>query len=300
MNGWLGRSTLALASLLVAGVGAVAAGLLLAEHKMNRLIQVEDKAILIDPSAARIEQGRYLFSTRGCADCHGSDGGGRTVIDAGGLHVVSPNLTRGAQSATAHYRIEDWVRTLRHGVKPSGRPVLIMPSEDYNRLSDDDVAALIAYLRQLPPVDGRQAQITLPLTVRLMYALGKVKDAAEKIDHSLPPSAPVPAAVTVAHGAYVANTCINCHGQHLSGGRIPGGPPDWPPAANLTPGKGSAMVRYPGADAFIAMLRSGRRPDGSAINPLMPCGSLREMNEVDARALHLYLTTLAPRDAGGR
>ena len=43
------------------------------------------------------------------------------------------------------------MRAIRHGVKPDGRAALVMPSEDYNRLSDDDLGALIAHLRQMPP-----------------------------------------------------------------------------------------------------------------------------------------------------
>jgi mono/diheme cytochrome c family protein len=300
MTAWLNRTTLALAVLVLAGAGIVYGGVLLADRKMARVIKVDVKPVEVRTDAAHIDQGRYLFNTRGCADCHGSNGAGKTVIDSGGILVVSPNISRGTRSAVLQYQVEDWVRTLRHGVKPNGRPVMIMPSEDYNRLTDDDVASIIAYVRQLQPVPGRTARVQLPLTVKLMYAVGRVKDAAQKIDHTLAPSTPVAAAVTVSHGAYVANTCINCHGAGLSGGRIPGGPPEWPPAANLTPGKGSAMVNYPTADVFIAMLRSGRRPDGSAISPLMPFGSLREMNEVDARALHAYLKALAPRDAGQR
>jgi cytochrome c553 len=127
-----------------------------------------------------------------------------------------------------------------------------------------------------------------------------VQDAAEKIDHTLPPAAPVEAAVTVAHGAYVANTCINCHRAGLSGGRIPGAPRDWPAAANLTPGAGSAMVRYRRADDFVAMLRSGRRPDGTPVRAPMPFASLREMSDGDMRALHAYLQALAPREGGQR
>jgi mono/diheme cytochrome c family protein len=300
MTAWLNRTTLSLAALVLAAAGIVYGGLLLAERKMGRVIAVAVKPVEVRTDAAHIDQGRYLFNTRGCADCHGSNGAGKTVIDSGGILVVSPNISRGTRSAVLRYQVEDWVRTLRHGIKPDGRPVMIMPSEDYNRLTDNDVGSIIAYVRQLQPVPGRTARVQLPLTVKLMYAAGRVKDAAQKIDHARPPSSPVEAAVTVSHGAYVANTCINCHGAGLSGGRIPGGPPEWPPAANLTPGKGSAMVNYPTAEVFIAMLRSGRRPDGSAISPLMPFSSLREMNEVDARALHAYLKALAPRDAGQR
>jgi mono/diheme cytochrome c family protein len=106
--------------------------------------------------------------------------------------------------------------------------------------------------------------------------------------------------VTVAHGAYVAQSCIGCHGVNLSGGRIPGAPYDWPAPANLTPGTGSAMRRYPSAELFMAMLRSGQRPDGSTISPVMPFPALREMSEVDVRALYAYLQTLEPRVEGQR
>jgi cytochrome c553 len=94
--------------------------------------------------------------------------------------------------------------------------------------------------------------------------------------------------------------CIGCHGERLSGGKIPGGPPDWPAAANLTPGDGSAMTRYASADQFVAMLRSGKRPDGTAVSPVMPFTSLRELNDNDAKALYAHLKRLAPVAAGKR
>jgi len=272
----------------------------LGERKMRRVIAITPAPLHTTPGGVTLQQGRYLFSTRGCADCHGADGSGREVIRSAGMLIASPNISAGANSATARYRDIDWVRTLRHGVKPDGRPVMIMPSEDYNRLTDDDLASIIAYVRQLPPVPGQRAQIRLPLKVRVMYALGAVKDAAELIDHTLAPPAPVAPAVSSAHGAYVARSCVGCHGEHLSGGRIPGSPPEWPAPANLTPGPGSAMARYPNPEAFMAMLRSGLRPDGSAISSVMPFASLRQMNEVDVRALHAYLSTLPPRAAGRR
>ncbi|HEU4778037.1 MAG TPA: c-type cytochrome [Telluria sp.] len=270
------------------------------ERKMRRVIAITPAPLHTTPAGVTLQQGRYLFSTRGCADCHGANGSGREVIRSAGMLIASPNISRGANSATARYQDIDWIRTLRHGVKPDGRPVMIMPSEDYNRLTDDDLASIIAYVRQLPPVPGQGAQIRLPLKVKVMYALGAVKDAAELIDHTLAPQAPVAPAVSAAHGAYVARSCVGCHGEHLSGGRIPGSPPEWPAPANLTPGPGSAMARYPSAETFMAMLRSGRRPDGSAISSVMPFASLRQMNEVDVRALHAYLATLPPRAAGKR
>ena len=214
--------------------------------------------------------------------------------------VVALNITRGANSATTSYKALDFDRTLRHGVKPSGAPVMIMPSEDVSRLTDDDTAALIAYLQQLPPVVGRDAVVQLSLPVRLLYGFGFIDDAAARIDHTLPAPAPVPADVSVAHGAYLATACMRCHGARLSGGKVPGAPAWWPSSANLTPGKDSAMARYRTAEALMTMFGSARRPDGSVISKVMPFGSLSLWSETDVRALHAYLKTLTPVAAGNR
>ncbi|MES3021342.1 MAG: c-type cytochrome [Pseudomonadota bacterium] len=299
MNIWLKRSAVTIGMLGAVAAATVLLGKHLGERKMQRVMLVSVEPVNVPTGGAEIAQGRYLFNTRGCASCHGANGGGMQVMKDDGLLVVSPNITGGANSATSAYNTSDWVRTLRHGVKPNGNPVMIMPSEDFNRLSDADLGALLAYVQQLPPVDGRKAVIELPLALKLMYAFGTFRDASQKIDHSLPPAMPVAAKASLEHGAYVANNCISCHGARLNGGRIAGSPPSWPDAANLTPGPGGVMARYPTAAAFMAMLRSGKRPDGSAVSQVMPFDSLREMNDTDVAALHLYLASLPPRTPGG-
>lgn len=289
----------------VAGLAAAAAttlGLALhrADSKLERRLELKVAAITLPGDATALERGRYLFASRGCTDCHGAKGGGRVVIDDGqGLFVRGPNISQGA-STVANYQVEDWVRAIRHGVKPSGRPALIMPSEDYNRLSDEDLGALIAYLQTLPATEGGPAEVRLSLPVRALYGLGLVQDAAEKIDHGLAPSPAMPRTVSVANGAYVASMCIGCHGAGLSGGKIPGAPPAWPAAANLTPGEGSAMLVYKDAQQFAAMMRSGRRPDGSEVSKVMPFNALKEIDEVEMQAMYAYLQTLAPRAKGNR
>ncbi|MFT7775572.1 c-type cytochrome [Roseateles sp.] len=293
---WLG---IVIGLAVVVVIAFAATGWLQAERKMSRRVDVSIAPLVLPTEAAALERGRYLFNSRGCAECHGADGGGRKVIDSGGLLVVAPHISAGPGSVTTAYRVEDWARAIRHGLKPDGRPLMIMPSEDYNRLTDADLGALIAHARQLPPVDGQTAVLQLPPPVRVFYGLGLIQDAAAKIDHSLPPPAPVPEGPTAAHGRYVAQMCVGCHGEGYGGGKIPGGPPDWPAAANLTPGRGSAMAGYAGADAFIAMMRSGKRPDGSAI-AVMPFASLSQLNDVDMRGLHAFLLTLPARDAGSR
>jgi mono/diheme cytochrome c family protein len=192
------------------------------------------------------------------------------------------------------------VRTIRHGVKPARQPLFIMPSEDYNRLTDTDLGALVAYVKQLAPVAGSGLVARIPPLVKTLYAAGVIRDAAEKIDHTLPPSTPVAEDGSATQGAYVANGCIGCHGPRLSGGKIPGAPPAWPAAANLTPGEGSAMARYAGVGQFTAMLRTGKRPDGTAVSAVMPFSSLRELNDTEAKALFAHLKQLAPVAAGSR
>jgi mono/diheme cytochrome c family protein len=296
---WIKRGLIAVVVLAVLAAGALFAGVQLADQKMNRRLNVPAYALTLPTDTASLERGKYLFSSRGCAECHGANGAGRVFIDSGGLRAKAPNINTGAGSVTKSYSVGDWERAIRHGIKPDGRPVFIMPSEDYNRLTDADVAALVAYASHLPPTEGGGAEFTLPLPVRVLYGFGAIPDAAARIDHAMAPSKPVPTGVTVEHGAYVANMCIGCHGPGLSGGKIPGGPPDWPAAANLTPGEGSVMGRYADGKTFAAMLKSGQRPDGAKV-PVMPFETLRELSDIDVQALHLFLKSLPARAAGNR
>ena len=292
MKTWIRRGIWTLGGIVVAAAAAAAVMVGLGERKLDRRIEVAVAPVALRSDAAGIERGRYLFMSRGCGECHGANGAGRVMLDKDGMFVRSANITPQPGSAVDGYTPTDWVRTIRHGVKRDRRAVMIMPSEDYNRLVDADVAALIAFASRLSPVPGPAAEVRLPLPVKALYGVGAIHDASEKIDHSLPPAQPVPEGVTDAHGAYVANSCLGCHGPRLLGGKIPGGPPDWPPAARLAPGPGSALDRYPTAEQFAAMLKTGKRPDGSEVSKVMPFESLREMSEVDVRALYLHLKSM--------
>jgi cytochrome c553 len=301
MKAWLKRSLIALGGLVTLGSLGLIAALQLGEQKMQRRIELgslKGAPLLAARSVADIERGRYLYMSRGCAECHGVNGAGKVVMDDGkGLVIRAPNITPSVGSAVASYSDLDWIRTVRHGVKPSGRPVIIMPSEDYARLTDIDLSAMVTYLRQIPAVAGLSAEVRFPVPMKILFGLGLISDAAAKIDHSLPPGTPVPETVSAQHGSYVANACIGCHGRNLAGGKIAGGPPDWPPASNLTPGAGSAMVKYPDAQSLAAMFRSGKRPDGSEVSSVMPFVSLKEFSDTDIQALYLHLKALQPAAA---
>jgi mono/diheme cytochrome c family protein len=283
------------ASLLVVIMLAAAALLANSERKLDRIVSVDVAPLAFTDEAAARERGKYLYLARGCVECHGDNGSGRVFIDhPNGLFARGANLTRGAGSAVLNYNESDWVRTIRHGVKPDGRPAFVMPSEDYNRFTDADVADLVSHVRSLPAFDAPAALIRLPLIARLAHGAGVLKDAAEKIDHLRAPSQPVPVGVSIEHGRYVAQTCLGCHGPQLRGGRIPGAPPDWPAAADLK-GTDGALRRYNSVAAFKTLLRSGVRPDGTPAHSAMPRN--QHVSDTDLEALYAFLRSDAAVDA---
>jgi len=293
MNPWITRSLAGVAGLIGLAAATVLFGAWRADVHAQRQIEQPPYPLALPTGGEAVARGQYLYAARGCADCHGADGAGRVFVDAGDLHLAGPHIAPGPGSVTAAYRPADWERVLRHGIKPDARPVRVMPSQDYARLSDEDLGALVAYVRQLPPVKGGPAEIRLPLIARVMYGLGRLPDAVDLIDHQLPPSPAVPPAVSVAYGAYVAQSCVGCHGTQLQGGRIPGSPPDWPASPALRGVEHTALEAYPTPEALRAMFASGRRADGSAIQ-VMPFEMLRAMDDTDLRALHLYLSQGSP------
>lgn len=106
--------------------------------------------VLIPSDSSSLALGEYIARSHGCMHCHGSDLAGTVVVDAPPFLVSASNLTSGLGGIASTYTDEDWIRTIRHGVKPSGAGVWIMPSEAYYYLNDRELGALVAHLKQLP------------------------------------------------------------------------------------------------------------------------------------------------------
>ena len=289
-----------LAVIVVAAGLAAALVPTLSDRKQHRLIDVPVAAIAFHVDDATLVRGKYLFDTRGCASCHGEDGAGKFVIqdENAGLSIKAPSIAPGGIADT--YADADWARLLRHGVKPTHRPVFVMPSEDYAAFTDADVAAIATYTRSLQPAPAAAAAFEFPLLLQALYVAGVVQDAAEKIDHTQAHAATIQPEVSPAYGAYLSGTCKGCHGAGLAGGRIPGTPPSWPAAANLTPATDSPMHRYRSREQFRNMMHTGKRPDGTAVSPVMPFDSLRHMNDLELDALFEFLKSTPPKPTGTR
>lgn len=286
---------------LVVLVGAGAAGLYAWTNKELR-VTVEDPthAFSAPTDSASIARGEHVTKALAkCADCHGADYGGQVMLDNGPIgRLVAPNITGGAGSAVAEWTDSDWERAIRHGVAKDGRRLVIMPSHEYQLLSDEDVGVIIAYMRTVAPVSRELPPIRLGPVARGLYAAGKMPwFPALGVTHRSEVVASVRPDSTVEYGRYLASGgCSGCHGANYSGGAIAGAPPDWPAAANLTP---TGLAAYDYA-AFVKALTDGVRPDGSAINPLMPVQATKLMTPVEMTAIWKYLQTVAPAETGVR
>jgi mono/diheme cytochrome c family protein len=270
---------------------------------LNKHIEYSDASPPIPKDSASIERGRHLSrAISKCVDCHGDDFGGQVVFDALPMaRVVAPNLTTGRGGIAESRTDDDFLRAIRHGIGVGGRPLVLMPAGNYWHMGDADVGSLIAYLRTLPAVDRELPATSFGLVGRVLLLKGDLDGMfeAREIDHVARRSAPPAADTTADYGRYLAEIggCTGCHGPTLSGGPVPGMPPEAKPAANLTPeGIGSWTEQD-----FFKAVREGMRPNGIAIDSTqMPIRLTREMTDLETKAIYLYLRTVPPKAAGGR
>jgi mono/diheme cytochrome c family protein len=285
-----------LGGLAVLAAIALAVVIVVSNHKLSRKYVVSVEPLEVHPTPAAIASGRHIAEIRGCSGCHGQDMGGAKIFENAAMgKMYGPNLTSGTGWLPKGFSVADWTRAIRHGVAPDGHALVLMPSQDYASLTDDDLADLIAFLRSMPAVNRASVPASLGPVARALLATGKIRLAADVIDQSASHSKSIAAGPTAEYGLYLAVTCVGCHGANFAGGKIRGGPPDWPKAQNLTPA--GDLARWSEED-FVKAIRTARRPDGSELNPVMP-RSFGQLNSDELRAIWLYLKTLPPAPSGG-
>ncbi len=274
----------------------------LSERRLARVYDVPADEVTVPDDDDSIARGKYLASTVSvCVDCHGPDFAGSVIVDDPALgRIVAPNLTTGEGGQGRVLEDRDLVRAIRYGVAPDGSALKVMPSDDYSSLSDEDLGALIAYIRSLPPVDNAPPPFVLRPLGRLLAALGQLDVfAVDRIDLDTPRIVAMKPEVSKAYGRYLAQIagCTGCHGPGLSGGQIPGAPPDFPQSANLTP---SGEVGGWEFQDFRETIRSGRNPDGRTLADEMPWKSYARMSDQELRAIWLFVESVPAREAGTR
>ena len=295
---WTGYAAAGIAGILVLSAAGVYG---VSESRYRKQYDITPPALAIPTDSASIARGAHLVSSiGGCVDCHGDNLAGKAVIEDPALgNVYAMNLTRGKGGIGGTLSDVDYQRAIRHGIKPDGRALKIMPSSDYINLSDADLAAIIGYLKTLPPVDHEQPASSMGPVGRALFVAGMLPILhAERIDHGRAHVAKVDAAPTADYGGYLASVgCKGCHGPALAGGKIIDGPPDWPPAANLTPS--GPTKNYTEAE-FTTILRTGKRPNGFPVNEVMPWRLTKKLSDDEVHAIYLYLRTLPAAQIAAR
>ena len=292
---WFGIMVGAAVGLLVLAVGGI---YIVTNARINKTYEIVVETVRIPGDAEAIALGEHLSVIRGCTDCHYDNLAGGVFADDPALGTLyAGNLTPGA-GGTGGYTDEDWVRAIRHGIGPDGKPLLWMPSQEFYFLGDEDLGALIGYLKTLPAVDNENPDHTLRPLGRALFLAGQLDLVpAELVDHDGPRPQTPPVGVTVEYGEYMAVGCTGCHGPSFSGGPIPGAPPDWMPAANLTPNGNLASWTE---TEFIAAFRTGIKPNGKSFDENMPYKAVGQMSDDELKSVWLFLLSLPTREAGNR
>lgn len=272
-----------------------------AMDKVNRRWDVQPASVKIPDDAESAKEGGRLFGARGCRKCHGADGSGALILDVPMLGTVwGANLTRGKGGVVSKYTDADWVRTVRHGIKPDGYPTQVMDSKEYQFMSDTDLGLIIAYVKSLPPVDHQPPPFRITAFSYIWHGLGWLDvTTADQVDHARQHDAdPAPSAAPE-FGKYVLRLqCQGCHGETLSGGKLSGAP-GLPIPPNLTPDDETGLGRWTFAD-FATAMRTGRRPDGRELDKFMPWDTYAAMSDEELTAIWTYLRSQPPRKFGGR
>lgn len=248
-----------------------------------------------DPAV--LARGQHLIESLGAcasADCHGSDLGGGKTISLGPLgQITGPNISAGGLGAL--YSDGELFRVIRNGLKKDGRSLRFMPSHEIYWLPDSDITALISYFRTLPPSSKPNGPLQLNLPAKVLDRLDLlVLDVARRIDHERPELAPPPSP-DANYGRFVVKGCTGCHGNDLSGGPIPGAPPDLPTPLNLTL-DATGLAGWTYAD-FQRAVTQGVSKNGKTLDPFMP---RIKFDETETKALWAHLSALPARPLGGR
>lgn len=260
-----------------------------------------------------IERGRYLvYGPATCAWCHRPRSDWPALargeeLPLSGAHafplpfgtIYSSNLTADVQTGIGAASDALLARVLRFNILRDGRAAA--PLMEFQHLSDEDLSAVISFLRTQPAVRLAVPPHALSLSGRLVLGVLLAPAGPER-----PPRAVSPAGATVERGDYLANdvaACASCHTDRgprgaLVGPRYAGGqrmefagdasrvlvPP------NLTPDPDTGRIADWSEDRFVRRFRTG----AMVPETIMPWGAYRRMTDDDLRAIYRYLRTLPP------
>ncbi|GIX49350.1 MAG: hypothetical protein KatS3mg131_3561 [Candidatus Tectimicrobiota bacterium] len=259
---------------------------------------------------ALIARGKYIFAAAGGCGCHTLKGG---AINAGGRKiqglfgtVYSTNITPDVETGIGGWTYEQFSDAMRYGLRPDGSRLLpVMPYPSFRLMAEEDMRALWAYLRSLPPVrqKNKGRRVNIPFLNLFLAAWNRIYGGQGT------PPATAPAA-GVERGKYLVwhvAHCGECHTPRLLSGapdlsRFLAGTANGPEGAvvpNITPDPETGIGRW-SDDELVDYLRTGIKPDGDNAQGLMQeviegtTAGYKDLTEADLRAIVAYLRTVPP------
>ena len=287
----------------------------------NRTYDAPLPAVTISTDPAVLARGEYLtYGPAHCVECHGGADSlqrlaeGEKVPLAGGQRfalgplgaVYAKNLTPDTETGLGRYSDAQVARMMRWAVKPDGHAT-IEPMMPFGNMSDDDLTAVISYLRTQTPVKNAVPESEWTVMGKVIRTVASTFKPRTTIN---PPATAPAEAPTKDRGEYIAryvSNCVGCHtprdpmsfaaiGPEFSGGfemepiAAPGvDPATWFRTPNITPAKDGALAKFPDRATFIARFKNGgRHYPGSA----MPWEAFAMMTEADLGGLWEFLNSL--------
>ncbi len=294
---WVGGLLAGLLTILPLALFVLA---LVGYNKLNARFNNPVSNVQVARTPAQVARGQQLANI--CVSCHtpgnqlplsGSNFAAKFGMPPLGT-LYAPNLTPSGD-------INDWtdgelIRAIREGVHKDGRALLIMPSNNFRSMSDEDVQALVAYLRSQPAAGG-------PTPRNQLNVLGAIFTNLADFRAAQPPAGKVtaPPKGTIGYGKYLVNLmgCSDCHGPQLQGGADRGqlGPPAGPDLTQIVPQWTE--------DEFITFFNTGSLPGGGKVpiltlpsgfsEPRMPWPTVRAVtSDDDLKVMFAFLHSLKP------
>ena len=269
---------------LVVIAAALAAYIWIASsQKLNARVAAQPEK-LAGATAAELADGQRQLKVLGCVSCHGAGLRGNLFFDEPKIaRLYAPNLTLVAAIASD----QQLAQGIRQGIGHDGRSLFAMPSAQYARLTDGEVAALVAAIRDLPRGGEQTPPVGIGPLGRVGIVTGKFKpqpelvaDYAQKMPADLGPQ--------FARGRHLVMTnCAECHGPALGGGEP-------------KPGLKAPGLEIAGAydlEQFKRLMRDGAPPSGRDLDMMddISRNDLRHLTDEEIAAIHGYLAARAER-----
>jgi cytochrome c553 len=303
----LKKIVIALVLIVLAVVIAVPTYLYGAYPKMRPAPQM---TALNSPEA--IERGRYLAEAMtGCPACHspidesrpgdfsqpGLEYSGRVFPPGSGFPgtIVAPNITPDPETGIGRWTDGEVARAIREGVSRDGRPLFpLMNYPSYRDLSDDDVMAIVGFLRTRKPVRRDNGMTALDFPVGMM-----IRTVPQPLESS--PAGLPAAGIERGRAMIKVMLCGECHtprddrgnpvpGKDLAGGSEFKGPFGVVYSANITSHPSAGIGAYSNDD-LKRVFREGKNRAGRSLW-VMPWSVTKNLSDADLDALIAALREL--------